>query len=220
MKQVEKIEKGIIFSPKYDTYYVYVGFGKNRVVNAATLEMAQAIKNEYLKERTEYKVAQQRAKFNKEIKELTIDNDYSVLDYPNNIVAILNWDLKDLALVCNKGEKYTKLLFDTIMLDLGEREQKVIIEFFQNKKSMGEIGKIMGYTKVRISQLVHKALKEIDFAFKKLVEHEHLAQEKLQEFMRREGLKKETIKIIKEKVSDLSKGELYTLADRLIGMSE
>lgn len=177
MKQVKKIEKGIVFSPKTDTYYVYVGFGKNRVVNAPTLETAKAIKNEYLKERTEYKIAQQRAKFNEEIGKLTIDNDYSVLDYPNNIVALLKWDLKDLALVCGKHNWNTNMLIDTLVKDLAEREQKIIIEFFQNKKYMGTIGKEIGYTKVRISQLVHKALKEIDFGFKKLVECEHLLQE-------------------------------------------
>ena len=78
-----------------------------------------------------------------------------------------------------------------------------------------EVGKIVGYTKANISYLVHKILKEIDFGFKKLVDCEHLVQETCDNFINQESARKETIKILKEKVDSLSEMELLALAKEL-----
>jgi len=214
--QVEKVEKGIVYSPKYDTYYVYVGFGKNRLVSAPTLEIAQDIKKEYLREVRKKKIEQQRANFNKEIAKLTLDNDYSLLEYPNNIVKVLNWDLKDLALVLKNYDNNIVKLFAVLIDCLMEDEERVMFAFFLEKYSMNFIATLEKLSTPTISKMIKTILANLDFEFKKLVANEKIIQEQTDYYILQESLRVEARENLKQRLEGLTDSELNEIVDKVL----
>ena len=151
MKNGIKIEKGIYYVEKVDTYYVHQSISKTKkTVSFPTLQEARAFRDECYKLNNELKI--------KEARELALklDDKYiqAHIDYPENLYNALKIDVDSLSNEC-----YLNALNDFSYLS--DREKEFISNKYQLEKTLEEIGQIYGLTRERVRQIINVALQKI-----------------------------------------------------------
>lgn len=186
IRNANKLEHGIHYSDKTDTYYV--NLGKCKTHSFPTYEDAKKFRDEIYEERAKLKTEKVKALLRKN----EIDEIEQGRPYPYNAMEACSVPLE------NQDEEY----FLSLLKCLTERELTCFEHYFEKGMTLAEVGKEFGVGRERIRQIVSKASRKLAVRMARREKEQELELKHLalvEDMKALNGYREQLVELFKEK---------------------